>query len=198
MRTIISGLLGCLLVLGSLPSRANELDLMAIAPDHVGMTVRKSPVLYYFISQATSHPTRFTSLDYRKTAPVADVALTSTPHPGFWAIRLTDYQIVLDEDVQYCWFVGVIPDPGSRAADIVTGGMIEHVDPRLIDYYGCQCDSDEVRFLLKAGIWYDGFACRIELIEANRNDRTLRRLREDLLNGSTGLVPLLSARSISV
>ncbi len=198
MRTIISGLLGCLLVLGSLPSRANELELMAIAPDQVGMTVRKSPVLDYFLSHTTSHPTRFTLLDYRKTASVADVALTSPTHPGFWAIRLTDYQIVLDEDVQYRWFVGVIPDPGSRAADIVTGGMIERVDPRLIDYYGCQCDRDEVRFLLKAGIWYDGFACLIELIDANPSDRTLRRLREDLLKGSTGLVPLLSARSISV
>src|SRR5262249_37597913 len=184
----------CLLMLGSLPSHANELELMAIARDHVGMTVRKSPVLYYFISQATSHRTRFTLLDYRKTAPVTDVALTSPTHPAFWAIRLTDYQIVLDEDAQYRWFVGVIPDPGSRAADIVKGSMIERVDPRLIDYYRRQCDRDEVRFLLKAGIWYDGFACLNELIEANPDDRTLWRLREDLLKGSTGLVPLLSAR----
>lgn len=194
MRTIISGLLAGLLVLGSLPSSANELELMAIAPDHVGMTVRKSPVLYYFISQATSLPTRFTLLDYRKTAPVAEIPLKSPTHPGFWAIRLTDYQIVLDEELQYRWFVAVIRDPGSRATDIVTGGMIELVDPHLIDYYGRQCDRDEVRFLLKAGIWYDGFACLNELIEANPDDRTLWRLREDLLKGSTGLVPLLSAR----
>ena len=135
MKTIIPGLPATLLVLWSLSVRANELVLTAMVPYDVGWTVQKSPVLYFFISQATSLPIRFSLLDKRRIAPVADVPLSSPTGPGLVAIRLKDYNIVLEEDMQYRWYVSVVQNPDSHSKDIVAGGIIERVDPRLVDYY---------------------------------------------------------------
>jgi Domain of Unknown Function (DUF928) len=183
MKIIVAGLLATLLVLCSLTVRASEIVLTAIVPHHVGWTVQKSPVLYFFISQATSLPIRFSLLDKRRIAPVADVPLSSPTGPGLVAIRLKDYNIVLEEDVQYRWYVSVVQNPDSRSKDIVAGGMIEHVGWVTVGYLydGPSCDKDVVRFLMKAGVWYDGFACLNKLIEANPEDRTLRDLRDELL-----------------
>ena len=157
---------------------ADELDLL---PNRIWSTVQKSPVLYYWISQATSLPIRFTLVDQRKIRPLIEVALESPTRSGFWAIRLKDYNIVLDEEVQYSWFVSVTRNPDLPEEDIVAGGVIERVDPRLVDYYGYTCDSDSVLQAEKAGLWYDAFACVNGLIEANPEDRSLRHLRQRLL-----------------
>ena len=196
MRTISTGLLATLLVLGSVPSSANQLELQARAPDHVGLTTQKSPVLYFYISEATSHPVRFTLFDVRQTSPVAEVLLPSPTPSGVSAIRLEDYHIELEEDVQYKWFVSVIRDADRHQEDIVAGGMIERVDPRSmdprsIDYSDLPCDKDAVRLLAKAGLWYDAMACLSTLIEANPQDHSLRQLKYELLR-DVGII-LLSA-----
>ena len=179
MKTIIAGLLASLLVLCSLSASANEIELLPIAPDHVGLTVQKSPVLYFYISQATSLPIRFTLFDNRKVPPLVDVRLRSPTRPGYWAIRLEDYGVVLEEEVQYRWYV----QPDLLGKEYFLGGVIERIGWLTVGYIydGPSCDKDAVRFLMKAGIWYDGFACLNELIEANPEDRSLRVFRRELL-----------------
>lgn len=184
MNKIILGLLVSVLVLDSLPLRANELGLLPMAPDRVGLTVQQSPVLYFYISHATSFPVRFTLVDpHRWPSIVGEVLLPSPTRPGLWAIRLEDYQMVLKQEVQYRWFVSVnmCPPNPSLCDPPVAGGTIERVDPRLIDYDGRPCDRDSVLLAVKAGVWYDAFACVNELIEANHEDRDLRDLRDQLL-----------------
>lgn len=73
---------------------------------------------------------------------------------------------------------------------ILAQGGIEWIDPRLVDYFGHPCNREEVIAGLKAGIWYDPFACLNQLIEADPGDQSLRRLRYRLLMPS-GLMPLL-------
>ena len=181
MRMIVPSLLASLLLVSSWSSRANALDLLAMAPDHAGFTVKKSPVLYVFISHATSLPIRFTLVDNRIVSPVVEVLLRSPTRSGFWAIRLEDYHIVLEEEVQYRWYVSVIQPPDLPQMESFVGGVIERVDPRRINYYGRPCDKDSALLSLKADIWYDAFACVTELIETNPQDRTLRDLRGELL-----------------
>lgn len=178
MRSLISGLLSILLVISFLSAMADQLDLL---PNRAWLTVQKSPVLYYWISHATSLPIRFTLVDQRKIRPLVEVELESPTRSGFWAIRLKDYNIVLDEEVQYSWFVSVTRNSDLHEEDIVAGGVIERVDPRLVDYYGYTCDRDSVLRAEKAGLWYDAFACVNRLIEANPENRSLRHLRQRLL-----------------
>lgn len=182
MRTIIPGLLGTLLVLGSLPSSANELKLVAMAPDHVALTLQQSPVLYFYMSHATSDPVRFTLADARQISPVAEVLLPSPTRADWWPIRLKDYNIRLDPDVTYRWYVAITTVPGHVSKDIVAGGAIECC-PGDLDWLDgpMRCDKEAVYFYAKSGIWYDATACLMELIEANPQDGSLRRLRDELL-----------------
>lgn len=188
MRRIILGFLTSLLIASALPSRATELELMAIVPDHVGWTLQKSPVLYFYISQATSLPIQFILLDGRTLSPLLEVALPSLTRPGLGPIRLKDYSIGLEEDVQYRWYVSVVCNPDSHSTDMVAGGVIERIDPHLIDYYGHVCDKESVLLASKAGLWYDVFACVTDLIEANPEDRSLRDLRDKFLGIRRGII----------
>lgn len=186
-RVVVFTFLTALLVLCSLPISASELDV-DVASDHVGLTVRKSPVLYFFISQGTSLPVRFTLRDERSVLPVAEIFLPPPPRAGFWAIRLRDYDIQLNEDIQYRWYVSITGDSARNKQDILSGGVIERIDPQLVDYYDQVCDRDSVLLALKAGLWIDGFGCLCELVEANPEDQKLRSLQEKLWK-DMGLAP---------
>ena len=165
------------------PRDAVQLELQAFVSDTVGFTLRKSPVLYYYISKATLLPIHFTLMDIRAVSPVAEVLLKSPTPAGVWAIRLQDYDMVLEVGVQYRWYVSVTRNPDTPSQNIVAGGVIERVDPYLVNDDGRTCDRNAVRYLMEAGIWYDAFACLNELTEANPQDRSLRNLRDKLLEG---------------
>jgi len=184
MRTILGGLLASLLLLGSLPSHANTLEVVAMAPDHVGMTVRKSPVLYFYISDATKYLFLFT-LDSRRGPLLFEAPLPSPTHSGFWPIRLEDYHVELEEGIQYRWYVSV------SAHDLapLAGGTIERVNPRDVNYQGRGCDQDSFLQAEKAGVWYDALACLNELIEANPQDPSFRRMRSALLKDVGIILP---------
>ena len=188
MGRIILGLLASLLVLTLWSPKANALELVAMAPDSVGLTVQKSPVLFVFLSHATSLPIRFTLVEKGELSPVAEVLLRSPTRPGFWAIRMEDHHIVLEEEVQYRWYVSVLQDPDLPQRDITAGGAIERVEPRRINFHGRPCDKDSVLLSRKAGIWYDAFACVMGLIEANPQDPTLHDLRDELIGGKRNLI----------
>ena len=181
MGKITFSLLSSLLLICSVSSGAEELELRALVPEHVGLTQQKSPMLCYYISHTTSLPIRFTLIANHKSAPVAEVTLKPPSSPGIQEIRLEDYNIVLEEDVQYRWYVSVIQNADSPSKDIVAGGVIERVDPRLVDYYGRPCKRSTVQGLREDGVWYDAFACVNQLIERNPEDRSLRDLRNELL-----------------
>ena len=181
MRRIASAVLACVLVVCDKPTSASDLQLKSAAPDHVGLTLQQSPVLYYFVSKATALPTRFTLRNADTRDVVADVALSSPTTAGFWPIRFKDYGIVLDPGVDYRWVVRVIRNPDSPSEDLVAGGSIECCPEELI-YLDVPrvCTTDTVVEYAKNGIWYDTFACVSELIEAEPNNQKLRRLRDQL------------------
>lgn len=184
MRIMVPCLLAIILAIGSLSSRAAEPELMVTAPSgRIGLTVQKSPVLYYFISQVDSLSTRiiFVLFDVRDFAPIAEVNLNPPTHPGLWAIRLGDYHIVLEEEVRYSWYVVTTQDANSHKGDIVAGGMIERVGPQHVDNYDSPCDKKIVQYLLEAGVWYDAFACVNDLIEADSQDQSLRDLQGEVI-----------------
>jgi hypothetical protein len=124
-------------------------------------------VLYFYLPHFIASPIHFTLVDNRRIPPVAEFTLSSPAGPGFVPIRLGHYQIVLEEEVQYRWYVSVVQGAEPSGPDIVAGGVIERRDSALL--------------AAKAGLWIDAFSCAIELIEANPEDQSLRRLRDNLL-----------------
>jgi Domain of Unknown Function (DUF928) len=157
----------------------------ALVPDHVGLTVKKTPVLNWFLSKPTIYPTKFTLVNVGSVTPLHEGLIPTPAHAGIQSINLKDWGLVLEPDVQYRWFISLVRDPDSPSKDIVAGGMIERCE-----FNDClmlkpilTCDGQQsVTGNAASGFWYDAMACLCELIDTNPSDQSLRRHRAALLN----------------
>lgn len=161
-----------------------DTEIVALVPDHIGLTVKQTPTLNWFLSKPTSYPLKFTITDDRKVRPIYEGPLSTPPAAGVHTIDLKTLGLTLEPNVQYRWFVSASPDSASHASDIVAGGMIERcefseclvtISPKMT------CDQDSVRTNATIGLWYDAMGCVCALIEKSPTDPSLRRLRAALL-----------------
>lgn len=162
--------------------------LVALVPDHVGLTLKSDPALCWFLSQPATQPLTLTILDSRAIKPILETTLPSPTRPGLQCVHLRDHGITLKEREQYRWFVTLVLDPDKPSRDIVSGGMIE----RIPFSEGCAlglpcswtCELDAVYQYAENGLWYDAIACLHELIEAAPDDPLLLRVLDHLLKQS--------------
>lgn len=163
----------------------NDPVLVALVPDHVGLTVKKAPVLNWFLSKPTTLPLQFTLIDIASVKPLHEGLIPTPKHAGIQSISLKDMGLALEPDVQYRWYISAIRNQDSRSQDIVAGGIIERcefstclveMDVDLI------CDRQSVIRNSVRGFWYDAMACLCELIDSSPSDQALRRQRAHLLN----------------
>jgi Domain of Unknown Function (DUF928) len=161
----------------------SEPEIQALVPDHVGMTVSRTPALNWFLSKPTTHEIRFTLVDNRLIRPLHETPLPNPKQAGIQTINLKALGVTLDPNVQYRWYVSVIRNPDSPSQDIVAGGIIERcelpeclaMDARLT------CSKQTVIDNARAGFWYDAMGCLCNLINTDPVDAYLRRLRAALL-----------------
>ena len=159
-------------------------EMVALVPDHVGLTVKRTPTLNWFLSKPTTYPLYFTLNDIQKIPPIYEGALPSPKKEGVQSIDLKTLGLTLEANVQYRWFVSARRDADSHSPDIVAGGVIERceINDCLITLDPVfACDEQSVTFNAKHGLWYDAMACLCNLIEAKPTDPSLRRLRARLL-----------------
>lgn len=158
--------------------------LVALVPDHVGLTLKKAPVLNWFLSKPTTYPLKFTLIDSRTVTPVHEGLIPTPAHAGVQSIDLNDWNLALETDVQYRWYISAIRDPDSPSKDIVAGGVIERCEfsTCLVEMEPVvSCDRDSVRRNAGGGFWYDAMACICDLIKTDQQDASLRRIRASLL-----------------
>jgi hypothetical protein len=158
--------------------------LVALVPDHVGLTVKKSPVLNWFLSKPTTYPLKFTLIDVRSVTPLHEGPIPTPSHAGVQSINLKNWGLALEPDVQYRWYISAIRNPDSPSQDIVAGGVIERCEfsTCLVEMeVDLNCDQQSVRRNAVRGFWYDAMSCLCDLITANQKDASLRRMRAALL-----------------
>jgi hypothetical protein len=163
----------------------NDPVLVALVPDHVGLTVKKSPVLNWFLSKLTTYPLKFTLTDIRSITPLHEGLIPTPNHAGIQSINLNDWGLTLEADVQYRWYISAIRNPDSPSQDIVAGGMIERCEfsTCLVELeVDLSCDLQSIQRNAASGFWYDSMACLCDLIDSNPSDQALRRKRAGLLN----------------
>jgi len=159
-----------------------EPEILALVPDHVGLTVKKAPSLNWFLSKPTTLPIQFTLLNNRSV--IHEGTIPTPTHEGIQSINLTDWNIALEPDVQYRWYISAIRDPNSRSRDIVAGGMIERCDFSAcvtVTKVDLSCDRESVGRNASEGFWYDAMSCICDLIKTDQKDASLRRIRAALL-----------------
>ena len=162
----------------------NEPELVALVPDHVGLTVKQTPTLNWYLSKPTTYPLRFTLNDAQKIIPVYEGPLPIPTQAGVQSIDLKALKLTLEPNVQYRWFVSARRNPDSYSEDIVAGGMIERCEFSeclTVTTVKVTCDRESVRTNALVGFWYDAMGCVCSLIQQEPNDPSLRRLRAALL-----------------
>ena len=162
-----------------------EPEIVALVPDHVGLTVKQAPSLNWFLSKPTSLPIRFTLIDIRSVKPLHEGPIPTPGQAGVQSLNLKDLGLTLEPDVQYRWYISAIRNPDSPSQDIVAGGVIERCEfsTCLVEMeVDLTCDRQSVLRNAVRGFWYDAMACLCELIEAKPSDQILRRQRAALLN----------------
>jgi len=159
--------------------------LVALVPDHVGLTIKKAPVLNWFLSKPTIYPLKFTFIDIGSVKPLHEGLIPTPTHAGIQSLNLKDVGLALEPDVQYRWYISAVRNPESPSQDIVAGGMIERCEFNtcLVEMQvDLSCDQQSVQRNASRGFWYDAMACLCELIDSNPSDQSLRRQRAALLN----------------
>lgn len=159
-------------------------EIVALVPDHVGLTVKQAPSLNWFLSKPTSLPIRFTLIDTRTVKPLHEGTIPTPSQAGVQSLDLKDLGLTLEPDVQYRWYISAIRNPDSPSQDIVAGGMIKRCEfsTCLVEMeVDLSCDQQSVVRNAVRGFWYDAVSCLCDLIKTNQHDPSFRRMRAALL-----------------
>ncbi len=160
--------------------------LSVLAPDHIGLTTREQPTLYWYLSKPTTLPVELAiirSLGVQPLSPLLETRIPAPAQAGIQAIRLADHAVKLIPGEQYQWYVTLVVKAERRSKDIVAGGFIERVGPP----EAIQAKLDQAGKALvphvfaETGIWYDAVMTLSEMIEAAPKNVLLRKQRAALL-----------------
>jgi hypothetical protein len=171
-------------------SDSNTLEIEVVAPDHVSLTATAQPVLYWYQSfDGKGKSVQVTVLRPRKPKPVLKVTLDSTVN-GLNKISLADHQAKLDPNIDYQWVVSYVSDKQGRWKDVLAGAMIRHrpADDKVAGLLKGAPSEKDVFALLEHGLWYDGWAGLVGLIDRNPGNKALAEVRNDLIT-QIGLKP---------
>ena len=158
--------------------------IVALVPDHVGFTFKKTPGLNWFLSKPTTYPLKFTLINNELVKPMHEGLIPTPEHAGVQSIDLKILGIVLEPDVTYRWYISAIRDPESPSKDIVAGGMIERCEFNtclITMEVNLSCDLQSIKWNAVHGFWYDAISCLCDLIKTDPQDASLRRMRAALL-----------------
>ena len=186
MRQIILSLLLSVLTVCGLASRASGADLVPLAPNQVGLTTQKSPSLCWVQRQRIAgSDVMFTLKDSLAVKATLEVELPSSilaDSDSCHCVHLKDYEIELEPNIQYHWFISFTQITGLHTQTVVAGGVIERCDDECMFLEGqSQCDLEASLRSAHAGAWYDSISCLCKLIEADPHNQELRRLLDRLL-----------------
>jgi len=157
--------------------------LCLIVPKHVGLTVYRQPVLYYYQSGSSSWPVEFTMIRKQGISPIVEARIAKHGKPGIHKVSLADHGVYLETNVTYKWFISLIPDFQHRSKDILAAGAIEYTKvPEKLQEKLNSADTYQRPFVFsEAGFWYDAFHSLSSLIESIPENRALKKQRSALL-----------------
>ena len=160
----------------------DETPLIAtLTPDDMGLTASAMPVLYWFLSSPWKGPIMFSIVEFETMETVIETEI-KVEKSGILALPLEDFKVALTQDVEYEWYVGLVPDMKNRSLDIISTGTIKRI-PSPDDLKAkLSASPDRPHFVYaEEGLWYDAIEAVSELIDKTPTDKTLRQERISLL-----------------
>jgi hypothetical protein len=157
--------------------------LQVLAPDHVGLTTRAQPTLYWYARTPAAARFEVALIDAEGIDPLLEVEAGAGKAAGIQQLNLGDHGVSLQPGVSYQWSVALVADAGSRATDLVASGVIERIEPDegLDNRLSAGTGLQRVEIFASEGIWYDALDEISSLIAASPEDESLREVRDQLL-----------------
>jgi len=144
-------------------TRGNRTDLsslQALAPDHVGLTTRAQPRLYWYLGEASATRLDVTLIDDASAEPLVELVLQPPVQAGLHVLDCAEHGVTLEPGVTYQWFVAFVPEPDRRSHDVISSGAIRRVSrPELA--------NADAAGLAREGLWYDA----VMALQTSADDR---------------------------
>jgi hypothetical protein len=155
------------------------LTLTVLAPEHVGLTTKEQPSLFWYQSKAAKTRFELTIMEAKGVEPILEVKLHNPSIDGIQRLRLSDYSARLKPAVEYRWTVAMIVDPDNRSRDVVASGVIRRVEPPTnLKNRLAKSSPAEVAFVYAdEGIWYDSLEALSDEIENQPQNKGLHEQR---------------------
>ncbi len=156
----------------------------ALVPEVAGHTLQAQPVLYWYLAGKTDDRIDFALIGVDPINPILETTLAGPFEPGIQRIRLADHDATLEPNLEYQWFVRIIPNPEQRLYDRVIGGGIQRLEPSAeLNARLAAAQQNDAHFVLaEAGIWYDALDSLSQQIEAAPENENLRAQRTALFD----------------
>ena len=140
--------------------------------------------MYWYLSSPWPNYIEFTLNETGKIDPVLELEIWPAEgedihQAGMHNVNLADYDITLEADKEYEWFVVIVLDPEQRSGDLLSSGIIKLTTPPETLPNNL---SDEQAYVAYAehGLWYDAIHDLSTQILNNPDNKTLRLHRADL------------------
>lgn len=163
---------------------------LALAPDHVALTTRAAPSLFWHLDGTPPENAHFvfTLALADGVEPIVERELPLPDAAGIQRIRLAELGVQLDREVEYAWSVSLLAGD-DRAADAISEGSLRRVGS---DALGERAPS--ARVFAEQGLWYDALEALSDALDAAPTDAELLAQRDSLLH-QAGLDAARAARS---
>jgi hypothetical protein len=168
---------------GSRGSGDAAITLDVLAPDEIGVTTQEQPSLFWFQSKPADARFELTLLQENKIKPIVQVRIERSSKAGIQRLKLSEHGAKLAPGVEYQWVVALVTDADNRSKDLVASGVIRRVEPAvdLKEKIITASPAALPSVYAEAGIWYDALSTLSDQIEAQPENKELRRTRADLL-----------------
>ncbi len=85
-----------------------------LAPESTGLTSRKSPTLYWFVSRVPAQQVEFALIRHDRIEPVAELTLGAPAAGGITKVSLAQIGVKLEPGITYEWSIALVKDPLNR------------------------------------------------------------------------------------
>jgi len=157
--------------------------LYVLAPEHVAMTTKAQPVLFWFQGQPAKAALEVTLTEPKKPKPLLSVKLEKADKAGIRALSLAQHNVTLEPGIEYRWSVSLVPDASNRSKDKFASGVIKRIPtPSGLDEKTEAASKAEAAALYaQSGLWYDALQSISEAITQDPSDASLHQMRAALL-----------------
>jgi hypothetical protein len=156
-------------------------------PDHVALTTRAQPTLYWYVSTETAQRIDITLVDDDEIDPLLELTVPSPVAEGVHALALTDHGLDLERGHTYRWHVAVIQDAWRRSTDTLAEGFIERtevsssLEAALKEASRSGAADAAFAPYATSGIWYDAMDEVLSAMGEDPENPYLQRQRAALL-----------------